>query len=90
MDKSDHKRFDEPDLDEGGLTNRREFLQRFAALSAASVLLGVSAACCPVAVYGPAPDPESDDVYGPPPDEEPEDEEEEDAEAVYGPPPDGE
>jgi len=67
---------DERDMVEGpkaggtgdGPLGRREFLTKFAALSAATVLLGVTTGCEPAAVYGPAPMP----VYGPAPTSTPE------------------
>jgi hypothetical protein len=75
----DRKHDDGPGAQEDDGDTRREFLRRFASLSAAAVLLGVSAACRPTVVYGPDPE----DVYGPPP----VDENDPEAEDVYGPPP---
>jgi hypothetical protein len=50
--------------DDGTPLTRRDFLTRFASLSAAAVLLGVSTGCaCSPVVYGPPPVA----VYGPPP-----------------------
>lgn len=67
MGESELERHGQPEVEDTDLTDRREFLRRFAALSGGTFLLGVSAACCPSVVYGPNPE----DVYGPPPDEGP-------------------
>ena len=88
---------DERDMVEGpkaggtgdGPLGRREFLTKFAALSAATVLLGVTTGCEPAAVYGPAPtstpEPTASPTPAPPPSPAPSPTE--GPKAVYGPPP---
>jgi hypothetical protein len=86
---------------EGDASAKQEFLRKFASLSVAAVLLGVSTGCCPIVVYGPdpvevygppqvttsTPDPGIVVLYGPPPTATSTPDPE--PSAVYGPPPDG-
>jgi hypothetical protein len=64
MDGEDPGRSDGSGAKGDASLSRRDFLTRFASLSAAAVLLGVSTGCaCSPVVYGPPPVA----VYGPPP-----------------------